>query len=210
MGALRYSGTLVAFPLVSSTNPSRDMVSFTANRPPRLTQRATRIVAPPHDPVVCKDGLRRRIARGKSSRGSEPTNEFVARTQRCPSEPEAGAKAHSNGEQPGVAHQPMDRAIGSGWSMLNHCSNPDWAEVGADTHSIFRFLHSQNHSLQQTSPQDISQDTADTLAAFDDRRSLSRQNSGRSLSRQNSSCSLAVSSLENTISTNPAAAAVFC
>merc|ERR1712093_876585 len=204
MGALRNSGAFVTFCCGPSTTPGR-MVSFTANRPPRLTQRATRIVAPPHDPVVCKDGLRRRIARGKSSRGSEPTNEFVARTQRCPSEPEAGAKAHSNGEQPGVAHQPMDRAIGSGWSMLNHCSNPDWAEVGADTHSIFRFLHSQNHS-----PQDISQDTADTLAAFDDGRSLSRQNSGRSLSRQNSSCSLAVSSLENTISTNPAAAAVFC
>merc|ERR1712093_256846 len=208
MGALRNSGALVAFCCGPSTTPGR-MVSFTANRPPRLTQRATRIVAPPHDPVACKDGLRRRLARMKSSRGSEPTNEF-ARTRSATPEPEAGAKAHSNGEQPGVAHQPMDRAIGSGWSMLNHCSNPDWAEVGADTHSIFRFLHSQNHSLQQTSPQDISQDTADTLAAFDDRRSLSRQNSGRSLSRQNSSCSLAVSSLENTISTNPAAAAVFC
>merc|ERR1712093_475916 len=198
MGALRNSGALVAFCCGPSTTPGR-MVSFTANRPPRLTQRATRIVAPPHDPVACKDGLRRRIARGKSTRGSEPTNEFVARTQRCPSEPEAGAKAHSNGEQPGVAHQPSDRAIGSGWSMLNS-GNPDWAVVGADTHSIFLFLHSQNRSLQQTPPQD----TADTpaAAAIDD---------GRALSRSNSSCSAAVNTLENTtIGTIPSAAAVLC
>merc|ERR1711939_302790 len=144
-------------------------------------------------------GLCDTVVRSSRFRWSHPpTNEFVARTQRCPSEPEAGAKAHSNGEQPGVAHQPSDRAIGSGWSMLNS-GNPDWAVVGADTHSIFLFLHSQNRSLQQTPPQD----TADTpaAAAIDD---------GRALSRSNSSCSAAVNTLENTISTIPSAAAVLC
>merc|ERR1711988_707864 len=125
---------LALFSPSSSLSPLTSMVSFTANRPPRLTQRAGCIYDAP-----C-ERKRTRTHKLRTKPRTKPNATCEAPTI-------APEKRHEAAES---SILPMERAAGPGWSIITAAEQCDWATLGNDSSSILGFMRSA-HSLRESS-----------------------------------------------------------
>merc|ERR1712205_52256 len=162
----------------SSLPPSRlqtkagggDMVSFSyTSKPPRLTARFTKLVAPPlREPPLSKKQRASRIARRLRGRKRDTCAIHGVAQTPCvcvASEEDFGQSGFECqcrdavppelvGSKEGSTQQtiatmpmdPMDRAKGEGWSMVTTSEQVNWDLLGCEMASVFSFLLSTKDS----------------------------------------------------------------
>lgn len=146
-------------------------------RPPRPSTRASRLIASsvhetaPISKSSSRSRLKRRLAGGARSTGGGRQGFGISSNQGS-DEPEEEHHTEqfsddeddesSNPRERKLAQLPMDRAQGSGWSILSTDeSEPDWPVLGCDKESIFLFLHQKNRTSEP--PLDRANDRGNTI-----------------------------------------------